>query len=196
MNSPVLEKFEIPAKELPKVMDNPEFTAVSSYMFQRCKSWTEIGVPRTVCTTKHVPSFDGVASSLYDIYNDMHTIFLPRSTKRCLHISSYPDPQQERKEYGYLSVIFCDADLMLKLSGAWYTATKDQAQRGIVIPGALDPILPAIAYKCVGRPTLLVSFSLEPGYTCADTKKAYHNLLTTPRDARCQDAGPNVAFDV
>ena len=176
MNIGPLEEFEVPNKESPKVMDDPEFSAVSSYMFQRCKSWTEIRVPRTVCTTNYVPRFDGVASSLYDIYDDMHAIFLPRSTKRCLHISSYPDPQQERKEYGYLSVIFCDADLMLKISNEWYVATKEQALRGIVVSGAFDPILPSIAYKCVGEPALLTSLSLEPAYTYAESRKSYQDI--------------------
>lgn len=196
MNSPVLEKFEIPTKELPKVMDDPEFAAVSSYMFQKCKSWTETGVPRTVGTTKNIQRFEKVASSLCDVYDDMHCIPLPIDTKTCLQISSYPDPQQERKEYGYLSVIFSDADLMLKISGTWYMATKDQTQRGIVVSGALDPILPAIAYRCVGKPTLLISLSLEPEHTCGDTRLAFYNLSTTPRDARCQNAGPNVGSHV
>lgn len=196
MNSPVLERFEIPTKELPKVMDDPEFTAVSSFLFQKCKIWTENGIFKTICTTKDISRFRNIYSSLRDIYDNVHAVPLCGDVKNVMRISSFPDTEEEYSEYGYLAVIFCDADVMLKISGKWYVATKDHSSRGIVISGALDPILPSIAYKCVGKPTLLISFSLEPGHTCANTRLAYYNLLTTPRDVRRQDAGPNVSFHV
>ena len=196
MDSPILEKFEIPTKELPKVMEDPKFSATSSYLFQKCKIWTGNGIFKTICTTKDISRFRNIFSSLRDIYDDMHAAPLSGDAKKVMRISSFPETQKEYREYGYLAVIFCDSDLMLKISGKWYVATKDQSSQGIVISGALDPILPSIAYKCVGNPTLLISLSLEPDHTSGETRIAYQYLSTTPRDARGHDAGPKANFYV
>ena len=179
MNIGPLEEFEVPNEESPKVMDDPEFSAVSSYLLQKCEHWIEKGNPKNVCTSREMPMFKKVFESLRATYDDMHVVPMPRDAKEIVQIYSLPDSRKERREYGFVSVIFCDADLMLKISDEWYVATKEQALRGIVVSGAFDPILPSITYKCVGEPTLLTSLSLEPAYTYGESRKSYQD---TPRN--------------
>lgn len=186
----------MPKRSLPKIVEDPAFLRAASYLFQRCSHWGDNGNSSYICTSREIPRFKNILSSLRDAYRDIHDIPLSCGVKSILHITSFPDHKKEHREYGYLSVIFCDADVMFNISGRWHLATREEASQGIVVSGALNPILPSTPYICVGKPRLLVSFSLEPEYTFGDTRKLYQDYVSfasTLEGAHSHNTGPETA---
>ncbi len=87
----------------------------------------------------------------------------PEDHRFTLKIMSLPEMGVVRTEYGSLCFLVCDDDgVEVHAGGRWLPVPREQAKKGIVLAGAMHPILPATRYRVTSPVERLFIFATEP----------------------------------
>lgn len=159
---------------LPRVVNSPLLLSIVRRLFENFEPWMLVDVEENA-DSRDVDKVD-VLPFMQRLYRIVHRAS-PGECKHRFRVEVFPAVEKEYREYGLLSVIFCDVDMFFYVDGSWRRATKRQALSGILIAGAMNPIIASTKYKFTSQPSLFVSFSLEPEYSSEECRNAHASLV-------------------
>ena len=125
----------------------------------------------TTCTLMH---------PVADVY---HKVFggLPRDATFSMAAMFNPTTEVERTEYGTMCIVFCSQPGMQILSkdGFWCDVSLEQSKSGVVISGALHPVLPSTKYRFTLSVSYYLMLAFEPSYATELTRRNYFKGLNS-----------------
>ena len=129
------------------------------------RSETRARATVAVCfaTTEHSPTekADRLKRAVMDAHQQACDS-VPADHRFIIKIMSFPEVGIVRTEYGSLCFLVCDEIGLEVYAGSWIPVPRETARVGVVVAGAMHPILPATRYRLMSPVERLFVFSTEP----------------------------------